>query len=697
MYNGSRRFFCAGRSRQRRPAPSHPLGRYARHPGDEIVNNSNGNNNSTKRVGELERLGEDGMEVMVLGVDAPGFEDLSLTQKRFAYYLYRAAIPGNAIAFKQSHRNSYEIKSLLESIFLHSDGMDPRLKSAVHEYLKFVWIHHGQYHHYTHTKIIPRLLDREGLKAAAELAVANGARIPAGGSEPLGALLARLDRPIFDPDHEPIQTNQSEGKDIIAESAVNYWDPDVTQEDLTNLDPGVLNKLNVRFAKKDGTVVPQIYRIGGLYSREIETISHFLKLALPYAASADQRSSIEALLDYYRTGDEADFRRHTIHWLKSNCDVDYLNGFIEVYLDPRGIVGQFEANVNFKAGGGLIDKLADNAIYFEKRMPWPEKYKRTQITRPVANVVNVLIETGDAGPVSPAAYNLPNYNDVRRDYGSKNVILNNIENTWSKELAEKTIDEFYLPRYRENVKRYGRTLVRPLEVYMHEIIGHGSGQPDEKLDCDPRTLLARVYSALEECRADLVALYHIADPKLIELGAFKFGEQRAVVETAYIIALQGWLVRIDRIPDLVVREAHDKGSQTIFSFLLENGGSTSKDFGVEVIQRDGDFFVRINDLELARNGVGELLRKIQIIKSTGDREGAEELFDRFGTHLNPAWKANVTERKLKLKAPKIKAFVFPRLEPVVRDGELADVTIHYDEDLTAQQLRFSRLEYCTDI
>jgi dipeptidyl-peptidase-3 len=471
----------------------------------------------------------------------------------------------------------------------------------------------------------------------------------------------------------------------------------VTEADLDRVEPSFKDRLNVRYAKKNGVIVPEVYKIGGLYGREIETIVHFLELAVPYASSAEQKKSIEVLIEYYRSGNEDDFRRHTIHWLKSDGDVDYLNGFIEVYLDPRGIIGQFEANVNIKAGDGLIDELADNALYFERRMPWPDKYKRDQINRPVANVVNALIETGDAGPISPAAYNLPNYNDLRRDHGSKNVILHNIEYAWSKELHEKTVDEFYLPEYRENVKLYERSITRPLEVYMHEIIGHGSGQPDDKLDHDPRTLLGRVYSALEECRADLVALYHIADPKLIELGAFTLREQKAIVETSYITALQGWFSRFDRVPDLIVREAHNKGSHTIFSYLLESGGDENNDFGVEVIEKGGDYFVRLNDLESIRNGIADLLRKIQIIKSKGDREAAEKLFDRFGTQLNPEWKANVTARKQKLNMPKIKSFVFPRLKPVLADGELVDVEIHNDEDLTAQQLRFSRLEYSTEI
>jgi dipeptidyl-peptidase III len=657
---------------------------------------SSNNTSAGDQIGELERLGPDGSDALILGVEAPGFENLTRDQRRFAYYLYRAAVAGNTIAYKQCHRDAYQIKQLLESIHLASDGLDPELRRSIHDYLKFVWIHHGQYDHYTHTKFKPNSLTPEGLRQAAAYAHENGATLALAENETVDQLIDRLEPSIFDTNFEPLQTNQSEGEDIVAGSAVNYWDRGVTAEDLDGLDESESSRPNVRFAKKDGHIVPEVYRIGGVYSQELETINHFLRLAVRLTDSEEQQKSIEALIRHYESGKEEDFRQHSVHWLKSNNEVDYVNGFIEVYLDPRGIIGQFEGNVSFRAGGGLIDQMADNAQYFEKRMPWPDKYKRTEISRPVANVVNVLVETGDAGPVSPAAYNLPNYNDLRRDHGSKNVILHNIENTWSEELLKQTVEEFYLPQYRENMLKFGRTLIRPLEVYMHEIIGHGSGQPDENLAGDPRSHLGRVYSALEECRADLVALWHIADPKLIEMGAFTLFEQRPVVETMYISFLQGWFSRLDRVPGLEVREAHNKGNHAILMYLVEGGGE-DRDYGVEIVAQDGDFFVSVGDLETVRNGIGDLLRKIQVIKSTGNREAAEELFDKFGTHLDERWKLNITARKKKLCAPKIKAFVFPRLEPVFENGELVDVKLFHDEDLTAQQLRFSRLENSTSL
>ena len=648
-------------------------------------------------LGELERLGPNGRDVMVLAVEARGFEKLSERQRVLAYYLYRAAIAGNKIAYHQSHRYAHDIKTLMEQVVLHADGLEESLTAAAHDYLKRVWIHHGQYDHYTHTKYVPDDLNPDDLPRAVHHAVSMGANLPTHLDETVDEMLSRLQPHIFDAAFEPIQTNQSEGDDIVATSAVNYWDPDVTGDDLEALDDEFRNRINVRFARSNGGVVPEVYKIGGLFDQELRTVSHFLRLALPYVESQEQGRSLETLLEFYETGDEEVFRRHCVHWLRSDANVDYLNGFIEVYLDPRGIIGQFEANVSFKAGSGLIDKLSDEALYFERRMPWPDEYRRTQINRPVANLVHVLVETGDAGPVSPAAYNLPNYNDIRRDEGSKNVILQNIENTWSRPLLEETVNAFFLPQYRDTVIRLARTLIRPLEVYMHEIIGHGSGQPDPSLTRDPRTLLGRTYSALEECRADLVALYHMPDPKLSELGAYPEEERDVVMETTYVYFLQGWFSRFDRVPGLEVREAHNKGNHAIFSYLVENAGNSLKDFGVEVVEQDGHFYVRVNDWRKVHEGIGELLINIQVIKSQGDRESAEALFDRFGTHLKAEWKEDVVRRKEKLNTPKIKAFVFPHLKPIVSDGEVVDVALCHDEDLTTQQFRFTRLENVTDI
>jgi len=645
-----------------------------------------------RMVGELERLGKHGQDFIVLGIDAPGFEELTLSQKRLAYYLYRAAIAGHTLADQQNHRHALEIRALLETIYLNSEGMPPHLKEAVLDYLKYIWINHGPYDHDAHVKTLPNYLTREMLQQAADWAGARGAEFELGPGEALADKLERLGPTIFDPDFEPIMTNQKKGDDIIATSSVNIYDRRLTQKHIDALPAEWHQKPNVRFGFENGQAVPQVYRIGGLYGADLDTITHFLQLASPHAESDEQRRGIQALIDYYQTGDEEKFRQYSIAWLRSNTTIDYLNGFIESYMDPRGVIGQFEGNVSFVSDSTLIGRLAENALYFEKKMPWPDAYKLDKVNKPIANVVHVIVESGDSGPTSPAAYNLPNYNDLRRDYGSKNVILLNIEEARSEKIREAMIDEFYLPEYRDLVRDFGDR-AREWEVYMHEVIGHGSGKPDAALKVDPAVAIGRAYSSLEECRADLVALYHAGDPKLIEIGAFKEEEQGEIVHAMYISYFQGQLNRYRMYEDEYVREAHQRGQQLVLGFLLEGGEHGEYDYGVRIIIKGGNFYVRLADPEKAHRGVGDLLRILQVTKATGDASAATHIFDRFGTRVNPEWRLNIRKRAAKLKIPNKSALVFPRLEAVMDGAEIKDVRLHVDEDLVTQQLRMSRLKF----
>lgn len=651
---------------------------------------------SNPMVGELERLGKNGQDFIVLGVDAPGFDQLALNQKLLAYYLYRAAIAGHTIADQQNHRHALEIRTLLETIFLNSAGMPAQVKEAVLDYLKYIWINHGPYDHDSHVKTLPNYLTYELLRQAAEWAQAQGARFELERGETLKDKLERLRPTMFDPDFEPVMTNQRKGDNIIATSSVNLYDRRLTQKHIDALNPQWQQRLNVRFGFENGEAVPQVYKISGLYGKDLNTITHFLKFALPLAESVEQRRGMEALIDYYQTGDEEKFRDYSIAWLRSNTTIDYLNGFIESYMDPRGVIGHFEGNASFVSGSTLIDRLAENALYFERRMPWPDVYKLDKVNKPVANVVNVIVETGDSGPTSPAAYNLPNYNDLRRDYGSKNIILLNVEEARSEKIRAATIEEFYLPEYRDLVRTFGDR-ARQWEVYMHEVIGHGSGRPDAGLKVDPAVAIGRAYSSLEECRADLVALYHAGDPKLVEIGAFGKEEQAGIVRAMYISYLQGQMNRYRMYEDEFVREAHQRGKQLVMSFLLEGGENGDRDYGARVITQNGNFFVQLIDEEKAHRGIGDLLGCLQVIKAKGDGAAATQIFDRFGTRVNPEWRKNIRERAARLKIPNRSAFVFPRLEAMMAGDEIKDVRLLVDEDLTTQQLRMSRMRFSRKI
>jgi dipeptidyl-peptidase III len=648
-----------------------------------------------RKVGELERLGRDGRDFLVLGLDAPGFDDLDLRQKTLAYYLCRAAIAGHLISDQQNHRFGLEIRDVLEQIHLHSNGLDRESRDALLEYLKFVWINHGVYDHDSHRKTLPPHLTPEVLRRAAEHACSQGARIEVFGGETLRSKLERLTPVIFEPEFEPLRTNQNKDDDIVATSAIDLYERGLRQADIDALPGEWKHRLNVRFAKENGRAVPQVFRIGGVYGRDLETVSFFLRKALALAENPEQAEGIEHLLRFYATGDEGEFRQYSIRWLRSHTVIDYLNGFIETYLDPRGVIGQFEGNVSFLADSTLVGRLADHAQYFERRMPWPDEYKRDRIERPVSNVVQVVVETGDAGPVSPAAYNLPNYSDLRRDHGSKNVILLNVEQSRSEDIRNAMTREFYLPEYRDRVLRFG-DISRQWEVYMHEVIGHGSGCPAASLGLDPAVAIGRSYSALEECRADLVALYHVFDPKLVEIGAFRQEEQQDISFTMYVTYLQGQMNRYRMYEDDSVREAHQRGHQLVLGYLSEGGESGDRDFGVRVTCNGGNYYAELYDLERARHGVGEILGRLQTIKATGDASAADRFFDRFGSRVKSEWRRNIRERAARLNIPNRTAFVFPRLEPVVLDGKIVNVRLLADEDLETQQLRMSRLRMMID-
>ena len=664
------------------------------------------------RVGELERLGEGGRELMIVGVEAPGFDKLKTSQRKYAYFLYRAAIAGNDIAYFQNHRFAFEIKELLEQIYLHNEGIDAPTMEGLKEYLKLVWAHHGQYGHDSHLKFVPRLLTFNQLEQMAKQAQKNGAEFNLR-HESLAKRLAGLRPQIFDAKVEPIQVNQAAGVDSVATSSNGLYDPGLTSKEIQALSPELQGKLNVRFQmKKDKKgrkfAEAEEFKIGGVYSDQLELVNYWLGKALRYVDNeqievvkdgvkkirfgpvANQRKALVDLMTYFQTGDEKIFKDHSVAWLKTKSAVDYLNGFYEVYKDPRAVIGSYEANVSFRSDSAKIEKLSQNALYFEGKMPWPDLWKRPKVEPPVASVVNVIVETGDSGPMSPAAYNLPNYSDIRKEFGSKNVVLLNIESAQSAKVKEQIIQAFYLADDQENMTKFG-DLGRQWEVYMHEVIGHGSGQPDAKLNGqDPAKLIGGVYSALEECRADCVALYQFFDPKVVEIGAVSAADQMTAAKAMYLGYLGGQLRANGLVQGDTIREAHYRGRQLVLNYLTQ----PNTDFGVALVQKDGHSFVQINDLQKARTGVGEILVKLQTFKSNGDKEGVEKLFADLGTKVNKDWQADAKGRMDALNLPRARAFVFPQLVPVVdqkNDREvLKDVTLETKETFTEQMLRFSR-------
>ncbi len=677
------------RESPRKPAPS--TGRVAVSAAQEPT--------ADRLVGELERLGPDGADFLVIGLEADGFTVLPTRQKVLLYYLSRAAIAGDELLYLQNHRRALLVKRLMESLWAGRDALPRRTRAAVHDYLKYVWINHGNYDHRSGVKFTPRFLTPKMLRAAMERLARTGETFDFLPGGDIAARFAGIQATIFDGLSEPSLTVTEAGTDVVALSAVNLYAPGVTQAMIDALPESWRNRLNVRFELDPlkGAAVPRVLDVAWTHGARLERIVHFLRKAMPFSDEGPQRKSLEYLVEFYVTGEEELFRMHSLEWLRTLAPTDYLNGFIEQLKDPRGVIGQFEGMAGFMSDSEMVGRLAKNAAYFEARMPWPDRYKRVDVEIPVSNIIDIVMGTGDMGPVPWAGYNLPNYADIRETHGAKNVIFRNIMNAGSDRDRDALLETFYLEEYQEPVRQWGR-LARDWVVYMHEVIGHGSGRPSKELKDDPRNLMGRVFSPLEEMRADLVALYFMADPKLVEIGAFPAKDHLEILTTAYVSYFQGFLASYRRFHGDKIKEAHWKGRQAIFMWLLKGGDDGKGDYGLRVIEEGGSVFVKVDDVWKVRKGLEILLDKVQVLKSTADVKAADALIDGFGTTYEHRWKEDVERRASRIGLATQTAFVFPHLVPVTdAGGAVVDVELRYDEDLTAQQLRFTRLQTGLDL
>ncbi|MCA1686228.1 MAG: dipeptidyl peptidase 3, partial [Planctomycetia bacterium] len=501
------------------------------------------------------------------------------------------------------------------------------------------------------------------------------------------ALLERLRPAFFDPDAEPIVTNKSPGpgKDMLATSANNLY-RNVSMKDLD----GYTERygLNSRLSRRDGKLIEEVYRDGGMYHRQISRIIAHLEDAREFAPEPTSRA-LHALTRFYRTGEDEDRKAYDIAWVQDkDAPVDTINGFIEVYMDPRGVKGSWESAVYFvnTEKTGAIKKLAAEAQWFEDRMPWDKAYRKPNVKGITANAIDVVIETGDCGPVTPIGINLPNDQKVRETYGSKSVSLSNVIEGSDKATPHSLRTEFaWTPEEAKRAETYS-TPAQELLVNMHEVIGHASGRLSDRLKGQPQDTIKEYYSALEEGRADLVALYFMADPKLTELGLIPAGKQDELALAEYEGYARNALVQLRRIREgSQIEEDHMRNRQMIVRWLIANTTA------VEVRRRDDKTYYVVTDARLFREGVGKLLAEVQRIKSTGDYDAAKALFETHGIHFEPRLRDEVLTRVKALDLPTYTAFVMPRLEPVKDDkGKLTDVSITYPMDLTTQMLEFAK-------
>ncbi|MBI1322399.1 peptidase M49 [bacterium] len=631
----------------------------------------------------LERIGD----AAVVQVYSDAFRDLTLEQKKLVWHLYQAAIAARDIYYDQRHAQSLMIRDLMEALIATPDVAGEPVKQKIERYTKLFWLNNGPYHNLTARKFVLECTHEE-LLAAVRKAAAGGAALPLEKGETPEALVARLAPMLFDPNHQPIVTNKSpgDGKDILKESANNLY-VGVVMDDLKGF--AEKYELNSRLVKQDGKLVEQPYKVGGLYDAQIRAVVGHLKDAVKVAPPATARA-LEALVKVYETAEDADRAAYDIAWVQDkDALIDTINYFTEVYMDARGKKASHEAIVSYvnPAKTAEIKKLAEQAPYFEANMPCDPKYRKPDVKGITANAIDVVVETGDAGPITPIGINLPNDQAIREKHGSKSVSLSNIIEAYEKSTPPGLRTEFaWTPEEAARNEKYG-ALAQDLTVNMHEVIGHASGRISDALKGKPQDVLKEQYSALEEGRADLVALYYIADPKMVELGLVKAEEHKDVVLAEYEYYTRNALVQLRRVREGdQIEEDHMRNRQMIVNWLMANTKA------IEKRQRDGKTFYVMVDAMAFREGVGKLLAEVQRIKSEGDYPAAKALFETHGIKFDPKLRDEVLARVDKLNLPSYTGFVMPRLEAVKNGaGEITDVIVSYPQDLTRQMLEYSAI------
>lgn len=637
----------------------------------------------------LERV--DDVAVVQLYVD--GFEQLPLRQKILVYHLSQAAIAGRDIFVDQKYKHSLEIRDLIEAVLTHSNGINTETLAEIRRYAKLFWINNGPHNAITSAKNVLKCSFKDFTRAV-DKAEANGARLPRRQGESKAQLLRRTRPILFDPDVDSRVTNKSPGpgQDILRASANNFYEA-VTLKDLDGFEERY--PLNSKLVKRpDGTLEEIVWRAGfdsvvppGMYAKRINGVIGHLEAAIPYATPKTARA-LGALVHYYRTGNPVDFRAYNIAWVADDdSPVDTINGFIEVYTDARGQKGAWEAVVYFNDPEKMemVRKFSQHAQWFEEHMPYDPRFRKPQVKGISAKAIQMVMATGDAGPVTAIGINLPNPQDIRELYGSKSVSMSNVIEAHDKSKSPEERREFcYEEDEFERVTKWG-SLVLDLEVNMHEVIGHGSGRVSERLTVDPEVLIKEYYSALEEARADLVALWFMGDSKLVDLGLVPEGDRNEIERTAYEAYTRNAMTQLRRVrTGHTLEEDHMRNRQMIVHWLMVNTDS------IEVKRRAGKTYYVVVDVAEWKKGVGRLLAEVQRTKSEGDRKAAERLFENHGIRFDPKLRDEVVARYEKLDRPSYTGFVMPKLTPALdENGKIKDVHVSYPMDLESQMLEWS--------
>lgn len=639
--------------------------------------------------GDFKYLIDEFADLKVMRYKVPGWDELTLQQKEYVYHLGEAAKYGRDILWAQNCKFNLPVRHVIENIIANYKG-----DRTCEDYLQFetyakrVFFSNGIHHHYSEDKFFPEC-SQEYFRSLME-AVGDGEKC------------AELLPVIYDPNIMPQRKSTDRNGDIVAQSAVNFYEG-VTRAEVEKLyadmvDPSdptpVSYGLNSKVVKgADGKVYEQVYKVGGLYGEALEKICTELEAAARVAENNVQKNYIAVLVDYYKTGDLRLWDEYNIQWLNDTLGtVDFVNGFVEDYNDPLGRKATWEGLVNFKdvEASRRTEIISANAQWFEDNSPIDARFKKKEVKGVSAKVINVAALAGDCYPATPIGINLPNADWIRREHGSKSVTIANITSAYSKaaqESPKNMLSEFAWDEAEiEMIKKYG-DITDDLHTDLHECLGHGSGQ---LLPGTSPNALGEYSSTLEETRADLFGLYYMADPKLVELGIIPDKDAYKAQYASYIrngIFTQFTRVELGR-PNT---EAHMQNRKLIADWCYEKG---LKDNVIEKKVRDGKTYFVVNDYEALRGLFGDLLAEIQRIKSEGDFEAGKALVETYAVNIDPALHKEVRERYAALELKPYGGFVNPDIVPVVKNGKTVDYKIEYTDDYLGQMMKYG-VEYAT--
>jgi dipeptidyl-peptidase-3 len=644
----------------------------------------------TTRTSLVERVGTTG----ILQLEAESFRALSPRQKILAYYLTQASIAVDPIIYDQLSRYGLRQRRILEAVVSHPRGVPAPVLKKITDYTKLFWANTGNHNGYTAQKFLPAFtydeLERAGLQS-----IKNGGLLMT--ADEFRKELSELRASFFDPSFEPMSTAKSPegGLDIIQASSNNFYGPGVTLADLKNFrERYALNSRVVKVpnSRGSGELVEQVWRAGapdgsvapGLYAEYLNKAIGYLEQAKPYAEPG-QVEVIDKLIRYYQTGEAADWLAVGEAWVQNRVNVDFSNGFVEVYRDARGVKGAIQGFVTVTDEGlnHIMTRLADNAQYFEGRAPWKDEYKKQGVKPPVAMAVEAVSENGDFG-ITTVGDNLPNENEIHEKYGTKNFFFTGSTRAFSRATGTSALEEFASsPEEVRIVRKYGEEADNLLTA-LHEVIGHGSGKLNPKLTHEPQFYLKEYYSTLEEARADLMALWNINDPKLRELGLVSSPE---VMKAMYYAAARVMLTQLRSTTEGdQIEEDHQRDRQLIASYIMDKTGA------IRVVERNGKHYVEVTDFDKMHEGVGTLLAELMRIKAEGDYDAIKSLIDHYGVHFDPKLRDEVVARYKKLDLPTFWVGINPDLVPTFgAGGKVTNVTISYPRDFMRQRLAYSAM------